>query len=80
MSMLLRRHYADNSNNTKGAPETVAPKVEEKAEKSEFKITADDINKMTGPKLRKLARENGIESPEELTVNELKAILVEKYS
>ena len=86
MSMLLRRRYED----IQGAANEVAPspslkKAEEKkpseeAKSEELTLTAEDINKMTGPKIRKLAKENGIENPEELTVGELKAILCEKYS
>lgn len=82
--MLLRRRYED----IQGVTEEVAPspslkKAEEKkapkeAKSEEFEITAEEINKMTGPKLRKLAKENGIENPEELTVGELKAILCNK--
>lgn len=86
MSMLLRRHYVDNTN-AKGAPEEVAPKApveektaETKADSKVLTITPADIKMMNGAKVRKLAKENGIENPEELTVGELKAILTEKYS
>lgn len=88
MGMLLSRHYVDKKI---GAANTVAPSpssqkeekeiiAEEKKEHKELEITASDINKMTGTKLRKLAKLNGVADPEELTVNELKAILREKYS
>ena len=86
MSMLLRRHYENNSNSKpQGVTKEVAPSPSSKKEKpvaenKELEITASDINKMTGPKLRKLAKLNGIADPEELTVNELKAVLREKYS
>lgn len=85
MGMLLSRHYADsNSNKEKGVAKAVAPSIPaEKKEKVKSKdpvITEKDIKAMNGTKLRKLARENGIESPEDLTVGELKAILCEKFS
>lgn len=67
----------------KGVAEKVAPsstKVEIKPEQTELEFTAEEIKKMTGPKLRKLAKKNGVDSPEEYTVAELKAILCEKYS
>lgn len=79
MGMLLSRHYANN-NTANGATKAVAPKPEEKVVAEETKITAEDINKMNGAKLRKLAKENGIQDPEDLTVGELKAVLCEKYS
>ena len=80
MGLLLTRHYTDN----KGATKKVAPspsvekKTEEKkvAEKSLF--SADDIKAMNGTKIRKLAKENGIQNPEDLTVGELKEILCEQ--
>ena len=79
MGMLLRKHYAKKRAN--GAANAVAPEkpanVENKAEKKAT-ITAEEIKAMNGTKLRKLATENGIENPEELTVGELKAVLVEK--
>lgn len=80
MSMLLRRRYAETDTDTQnqGAAQA-APKKSEDIAKSSA-VTADDIKSMNGTKLRKLARENGIENPEELTVGELKAILVEMLS
>lgn len=81
--MLLRRRYEDIQGVTEEvAPSPSSPKEdkEEKAEHKDLEITASDINKMTGVKLRKLAKLNGIADPEELTVNELKAVLREKYN
>ena len=86
MGMLLSRHYADVR--AEGVTEKVAPKPETKVEvevkaaeePKKKEISADDIKSMNGAKLRKLAKESGIESPEELTVGELKAILCEKFS
>jgi len=83
MGMLLRRHYANvKTNNVKadGVTEKVAPKPveEKKAEKSEPTITAEKINSMNGASLRKLAKENGVKDPEELTVKELRAILLDE--
>lgn len=82
MGMLFRYH---NNNidikaktEGKGAAKEVAPSpIEEKAEPA---FTASAIKSMNGTKLRKLAKENGIEDPEDLTVGELKAILIEKFS
>jgi hypothetical protein len=85
MGMLLRRHYEENDR-VRGAAKAVAPSpsekrvAEEKPQNTETAVSAEDIKKMNGAKLRKLAVENGIENPEELTVGELKAILIEKYS
>ena len=81
MSMLLRRIYED----IQGVAETVAPSEPKKPEEKKpadkgLEYTAKDIKMMNGAKLRKLAKESGIEDPEELTVGELKAILVDKYS
>ena len=86
MGMLLRRHYADVKEvKAEGVTKKVAPKpVEVKAEepkvekKSESKLTAEKINSMNGASLRKLAKENGVDDPEELTVKELRAILLDK--
>ena len=78
MGMLLNR-YRHTDNDTGVAEKAVAPsspKVEKKEVKST--VTVDEIKAMNGTKLRKLAKENGIENPEELTVGELKAILCEK--
>ena len=84
MGMLLSRYH---NNNDKGVTKKVAPspspKIEEEPKvvaKDEFAITAEEIKKMTGAKLRRFAKENGVEDPEELTVGELKAILCEKFS
>ena len=85
MGMLLRRHYAENDK-VRGAAKEVAPSPSEKKverveePKKGLDITASDIKLMNGTKLRKLAKENGVENPEELTVGELKAILTEKFS
>ena len=81
MGMLLSRYH---NNNNSGAAKEVAPKpsepikevVENKA--AELEYTVEDIQKMNGNKLRKLAKENGIDNPEELTIGELKAVLSEK--
>ena len=84
MGMLLRRHYIQvnsnsDDNTATGATEKVAPKpnpAKPKAEKTEKKgYTEEKINSMNGTQLRKLAVSNGIESPEELTTKELKAVL-----
>lgn len=75
-----------NSSKAKGVTKEVAPKAEAVAEVKEvdttptntvakIKITVDDIKAMNGTKVRKLAKEYGIENPEELTVGELKAVL-----
>ena len=82
MGMLFRYHNnnIDIKENAegKGAAKEVAPTpIEDKAEHG---IPASAIKSMSGAKLRKLAAENGIEDPEELTVGELKAILIEKFS
>lgn len=80
MGMLLSRHYADKQTNVKadGATKEVAPAPVEN--KPEHGIPASAIKNMNGTKLRKIAKENGVEDPEELTVGELKAILIEKFS
>lgn len=78
MGMLFRYHEDNSNNKPEGAPEKVAPKgPEKKAEKSPS-LTASEIRGMSGTKLRKIAKEYGIENPEELTVGELKSVLVEK--
>ena len=87
MSMLLRRHTrayrAMGATNEKAK---VAPKPTPTEKKStekkadEIALTAKDIKLMTGAKLRKLAKQYGIENPEELTVGELKAVMCEKVS
>ena len=76
MGMLFRYHN-DNIDikADKGAAKSVAP--EPKVENTEKSIV-DDIKSMTGAKLRKLAKENGVEDPEELTIGELRSILIEK--
>ena len=78
MGMLLSRHYANNNNQGVTKAVAPAPSVEKKVESREFEFTAEDINKMAGAKLRKLAKQNGVEDPEELTVSELKSILCDK--
>ena len=78
MGMLFRYHNNNiDKEINKGVAEEVAPNTSEKVEN---KLTASEIKAMNGTKLRKLASENGIENPEDLTVGELKAILVEKFS
>ena len=85
MGMLLSRYHANNVN-AEGVAKTVAPSVSEKKPEEKKPVenslvyTAKDIKMMNGAKLRKLAKESGVEDPEELTVGELKAILTEKYS
>ena len=80
MGMLFRYHDDNiekkSNKDRKGVAAKVAPKVKEneKAEKS----IVDEIKSMSGAKLRKYAADNGVEDPEELTVGELKAILIEK--
>lgn len=76
MSMLLRRRRID----IQGAPKEVAPssvkeKSAPKAKEKAPAITEEVINAMNGTKLRKLAKENGIDNPEDLTAGELKAVL-----
>lgn len=79
MGMLFRYHNnIDIKTQDKGATKEVAPAPIE--DKPEHGIPASAIKSMSGAKLRKLAAENGIEDPEELTVGELKAILIEKFS
>lgn len=82
MSMLLRRRYSQDDGVVDKA--TPSPVKEEKIPTQEIEveaeITASEIQKMTGPKIRKFAKENGVDNPEEFTVAELKAILCEKFS
>ena len=82
MGMLFRYHNnnIDIKENAegKGAAKEVAPTPIE--DKPEIGITASAIRGMSGAKLRKLAKEYGVEDPDELTVGELKAILIEKFS
>ena len=83
MSMLLRRRYEEDANTDTNTgvivKEAVAPKSSaKKAEEKEPEFTEEKINKLNGAQLRKLASKNGVESPEELTAGELKAILIEK--
>lgn len=76
MGMLLRRRYDDV--NTQGVVNAAAPasvKTEKKTDAA-FEYTEEVIKSMNGPKLRKLAKENGIDSPEDLTAGELKGILI----
>lgn len=63
----------------KGVAKKVAPSPPKKEEKKPAQ-SLEDIKKMSGPKIRKFAKENGVENPEEYTVSELKAILCEKFS
>ena len=75
MGMLFRYH----NQNQKGVTAEVAPspKVGKKSASAE-KENAIDLDAMNGTKLRKLAKENGVENPEELTVGELRSVLREK--
>lgn len=83
MGMLFRYHNNNIDINAKtegkGAVKEAAPAPEVVEEKPEIGITASAIKSMNGTKLRKLAAEYGVENPEELTVGELKAILIEKF-
>jgi len=91
MGMLLRRYHADVSNikadgvTTKEMvapkPAHSAPKAEGKKEKEADKpvITAEEIDAMNGTKLRKFAKDQGIDKPEDLTVGELRAVLHEQF-
>ena len=76
MSMLLRRRHTESE--TEGVAKKVAPSPSpQKKAESTLEYTEESINAMNGAKLRKLAKANGIASPEELTASELKAILCE---
>ena len=79
MGMLFRYHNNNiDIKADKGATKpVVAP--EPKEEKIENPVI-NDIKNRSGAKLRKLAKENGVVDPEELTIGELKAILIEKLS
>ena len=93
MGMLLRRYHEDVSNIKADGVTTrdmVAPKPthsapKEKAEGKKEKeadkpvITAEEIDAMNGTKLRKFAKDQGIDKPEDLTVGELRAVLHEKF-
>ena len=72
MGMLFRYHKIQNNTvedkETKGVTAEVAPEVSK----------AEEIKSLKGEKLRKYAKENGIENPEEYTAGELKAVLLEK--
>ena len=74
MGMLFRYH---RQNENKGVTNEVAPspKVGKKPEEKE---NAVDLDAMTGTKLRKFAKENGVENPEDYTVGELREVLREK--
>ena len=81
MGMLFRYHNnIDIKTKDKGASNEVVPILSEDKPKKNNGITASEIKSMNGTKLRKLAKENGISDPEDLTVGELKAILVDKFS
>lgn len=81
MGMLLTRHYADREvKQESGAAKEVAPKIPEKKKEEKPAVTVSEIKAMNGTKLRKLAVQNGINNPEDLTVGELKAILIQKFS
>ena len=79
----------ENAKTGTGATPKVAPtpvpaptangekKVAKARAKSDSGYTEEKIKAMTGANLRKLAKKNGIESPEELTAGELKSILCE---
>ena len=84
MGMLLRRHYADNTNTNmaEGATNKVAPKptpIEVKEDKpEEKKITRQDIQKMNVATVRAYAESQGIEDVNEKSGAELKRILFDK--
>ena len=92
MGMLLRYHRDNIKADGVTTKDMVSPKPshsekvveksegKKKAEKPVVTVTAEEINAMNGTKLRKFAKEQGIENPEDLTVGELKAILREKFS
>ena len=77
MGMLFRYH--SQNDDKKGVTKEVAPspKVGKKPEKETEKVKVD-LSAMNGTKLRKFAKENGVENPEDLTVGELRAVLREK--
>lgn len=79
MSMLLRRRYITVTEGAaeKAAPATSAKPKKAETENTELGYTESVINAMTGAKLRKLAKENGVENPEDLTAGELKSVLIE---
>ena len=85
MGMLFRYHTNNSDIETEntGAPKEVAPspstEKKEVVRAKDPEISPKDIKAMNGNKVRKLAKEQGIENPEELTVGELKAILCEKF-
>lgn len=76
--MLLRRYHSNNNVNTTAgvAKKEVAPVEPRTKEEPEF--TEAKINAMNGASLRKLAKSNGVEDPENFTVKELRSILCEK--
>lgn len=76
--MLLRRYHSNNTTSGVAKVKEVAP-VEPRT-KEEPKYTVAKINAMNGASLRKLAKSNGIEDPEELTVKELRSLLCEKLA
>ena len=53
--------------------------IEKSAASVEKTYNKSDIMTMKAADLRELASENGVENPDELTGNELKKILVEKF-
>ena len=76
MGMLFRYHNQnkiDDKGVTKEQVVAPSPKVGKKPEKDVV-----DLNAMTGAKLRKFAKENGIENPEDYTIGELREVLREK--
>lgn len=91
MGMLLRYHRDNIEADGVTTKDMVAPKPSHSAPKAEGKkekeaekpaniITAEEINAMNGTKLRKFAKDQGIDKPEDLTVGELRAVLLEKFS
>lgn len=86
MSMLLRRHYAENT--AEGATEKVAPKPTTQIQEipptvkedmpEEKKITRQDVMKMNVATVRAYAKSQGIGDVDEKSGAELKRILVNK--
>ena len=76
MGMLLRRRHTNEGVAVKAKAVAPSPSPQKTVE-SGLEYTEETINAMNGAKLRKLAKANGVASPEELTAGELKSILCE---
>ena len=77
MGMLFRYHNSDDIKTDKGAAKEVAPKAPEKKTSNKSLFTASDIKAMSAAKIRKMANDYNIENPDDLTVGELKSILID---